>query len=355
MRIPISQEEISKHLIEIEKLGLKRGFDLSPAHIIITDENANILYANKAVEKNTGFSPKEVMGKNPADLWGGNMPQKFYEDMWYTIKTEKKPFVGEVQNKKKNGVSYWQELLITPILDEKNDVRFFVGIEPDITDKKRPEQFKEQFISAIGHQVRNPLVAIQWILYDLLAGSNLGETERAQLEKVYRENQTLTGLINDLLILSRVENFALQIETVHLDKELEESISAVRIKYPSVVITLENELQSAVINSVRSLALQIFLNIIYNAAEHTDKTQGQVTIKLQKTEQGILFSCHNNGKPIPEEIQPKIFTKVESTTGGAGLGLFIVKMISNYFGWKVWFDTGDQGTVFYVQIPYPTQ
>lgn len=66
MRVSISQQEISRRLEEINKFGLKKSFDLSPAHIIITDENANVLYANKAVENSTGFSQIETIGKNPA-------------------------------------------------------------------------------------------------------------------------------------------------------------------------------------------------------------------------------------------------------------------------------------------------
>ena len=100
MRTPISVEELTKRFKEL--LPLKEGFDLLNEHVVIADENANILYANRAVEKNTGFPLNEVIGKNPADLWGGNMPKEFYEKMWHTIKEEKKPFVGEVQNKRKH-------------------------------------------------------------------------------------------------------------------------------------------------------------------------------------------------------------------------------------------------------------
>jgi len=355
MRTLISQEEIARRLEEVSKLGLKKGFDLSPAHTIITDENGNILYANKAVEAHTSFSPEEIIGKNPGDFWGGNMPRSFYENMWHTIKIEKKPFAGEVQNKKKDGTLYWQELLITPILDEQGEIRFFIGIEPMISEKKKQDQFRDQFISTLGHQTRNPLITIKWILENLLANSELGETERQKLEKIYQENQTLTALVSDLLILSHVENLALSTETIHLDEEITKGIEAVKKKNPNVTLVFENELAPITINAVKSLALQVFLNIIYNAAEHADKEQGKVTVKLQKYEQGFLFSCHNNGEPIPEEMKSKIFTKVISTTGGAGLGLFIVKMICEYFGWKLWFDTGEGGTIFYVQISFPNQ
>ena len=115
MRFPLSPEKLEKYLQDIEPLRF--AFDLLTDHVIITDENANVLYANKAVEKNTGFAPEEIVGKNPADLWGGNMPKDFYEKMWRTIKIDKKPFTGEVENKRKDGSKYWQEIHVMPVLD----------------------------------------------------------------------------------------------------------------------------------------------------------------------------------------------------------------------------------------------
>lgn len=353
MRIPILAENIAKYLKQIE--SLKNGLDSSPVHIVITDENANVLYANKAVEHNTGFTQQEIVGKNPADLWGGKMPKKFYEDMWRTIKIEKKAFTGEMQNVKKDGTSYWQELLVTPVLDEYGEVKFFIGMEPNITEKKKREEFREQFISAVGHQVRNPLITIRWVLEKLLASTALGESERQDLERAYRENQTLTDLVKDLLILSHIENAALESETIRLDEELTGTVESVQKKNPNVSFSFQNEVGPAPLATVKSLALQVFLNIIHNAAEHANKEHGEVVIKLQKFSQGILFSCFNNGDPIPEEFQPRIFSKVSSTSGGEGLGLFIVKLICDYLTWKVTFRTNEDGTTFYVIISWPNQ
>jgi len=84
---------------------ISAAFEASQDHIIITDENANILYANKAVEENTGFSLSEVIGKNPSVLWGGHMPEEFYQRMWHIIKVDKKSFVDEIHNKTKGGAN----------------------------------------------------------------------------------------------------------------------------------------------------------------------------------------------------------------------------------------------------------
>lgn len=137
MRHPLDPKKLQTLREEIEPLTT--GFDLLPDHVIVTDEHANIIYANKAVELSSGFKHDALVGKTPGDLWGGNMPREFYERMWHTIKVEKRPFVDEVRNVRKDGTEYWQELRISPVLADDGEVRFFIGIEPVITDKKRLE------------------------------------------------------------------------------------------------------------------------------------------------------------------------------------------------------------------------
>src|SRR3989344_5241991 len=159
---------------DIEMLEkLKVAFDAVADHVVITDKDANILYANGAVEKMTGFPLEEVIGKNPADLWGGNMPQDIYEKMWHTIKTEKKPYVGEVQNKRKDGTFYWQEVHISPVLDDLGEAKFFIGIEPNITDRKEREKFSEEFVSILAHQLKNLLTTIRWALESVFGSGRL--------------------------------------------------------------------------------------------------------------------------------------------------------------------------------------
>ncbi len=140
----LNEESIAR--IEKELSPLPAAFDLIEDHVVITDPEGLIIYANKAVENNTGFTREELLGKNPGKMWGGNMPKEFYEQMWRTIKIEKKPFIGEVRNKKKDGTEYWQELRVFPVLDEKREIKVFIGIEPNITARKVAEgEQKDRF------------------------------------------------------------------------------------------------------------------------------------------------------------------------------------------------------------------
>ncbi len=138
IRKPLSPQKLSS--IKVRAAKKARGFDAFPEHVVITDSNAVIVYANKAAEESTKFSPEEILGKNPADLWGGNMPKEFYDKMWQTIKKSKKPFVGNVKNTRRDGSEQWQELYITPLLDAKKEVTYFMGVEYAIPAPVTPKK-----------------------------------------------------------------------------------------------------------------------------------------------------------------------------------------------------------------------
>lgn len=131
-----SEEKLKKKSEELEKF--RQAADTSFDHIVIADSNGKILYANHAAELLTGYSREEIVGNTPA-LWGRQMPNEFYETMWRTIKTEKNKYAGELTNKRKDGTKYLSSLRISPILDEREDISFFVGIERDITEERQSQ------------------------------------------------------------------------------------------------------------------------------------------------------------------------------------------------------------------------
>lgn len=114
-----SQSELSKF-----QMALDQSFD----HMIITDAEGKILYVNTAAEQLTGYSRKEMIGETPA-LWGRQMSADFYRDFWNTIRLRKQVFSGEITNKHKNGKRYRVSARVVPILNENQQVLYFVGIE----------------------------------------------------------------------------------------------------------------------------------------------------------------------------------------------------------------------------------
>lgn len=135
-RLYTIKEKLQLQRNELEKfqLAAEKGFD----HIVITDADGKILYANHAAELLTGYSKKEMVGQTPA-LWGKQMPQEFYDTFWRTIKIERSPYAGELTNRRKDGTKYLSSLRAMPILDERGAVKYFVGIERDITEERKSQ------------------------------------------------------------------------------------------------------------------------------------------------------------------------------------------------------------------------
>lgn len=130
-----AMEQLRHANIELKafRLAIQHAYN----HIIICDADARILFANKGVERMTGYSVNEVIGKTPA-VWGKQMPKAFYDEFWDTIKNKRQAFHGEVINKRKNGDLYRAVMTVSPILDGNETLVGFVGVEEDISHIKPP-------------------------------------------------------------------------------------------------------------------------------------------------------------------------------------------------------------------------
>lgn len=361
MRVPLSEERLLSYLEAVRTLTV--AFESVDDHVVITDPNGNIIFANEAAERNTGYSREQMLGNNPGDLWGGYMPKEFYERMWHRVKVEKLPFTGEVRNVRKDGTEYWQEVHISPVLWGNGDIKFYIGIEPNITKRKEKEKFREEFTSILAHQLKTPLTSYKWMLEWLSGEGNLTADQKEKMDLLYQENESLINLVSDLLTYARIGSISeLKKGKIDLAEEIEIIIKDVKVKHPYVVFSFTKE-GVFMCTSYKSLVSQVFANIIFNAAEYSSAKNGKVDIGLTAQEDGqFLFSCKDNGVGIPFEDQAHIFSKFFRASNahaakykGTGLGLFIVKLIADSIGWNVSFRSpaeNNEGTIFYVKIPY---
>jgi len=109
--------------------ALNRIFENMIEQVIITNNQGIILFINKAMEIATGYSLHEAIGRKPSELWGGQMSEEFYTDMWKKMLEKKESVKLKMTNKNKSGNLYEVELLVSPISDTTGDIVFFVGIE----------------------------------------------------------------------------------------------------------------------------------------------------------------------------------------------------------------------------------
>ena len=122
---------------EDELRRLSKAVEQSPAIVIITDLHGNIQYVNPKFTELTGYTPAEVLGRNPRILKSGETPVEEYRRLWRTIQTGE--WRGEFHNRKKNGELYWESASICPIRDASGRATHFIAVKEDITERKRME------------------------------------------------------------------------------------------------------------------------------------------------------------------------------------------------------------------------
>jgi len=118
---------------------LSRVVEQSPSIVVITDTKGDIEYVNPKFTEITGYSAKEVLGKNPCILKSGEQGLEFYKDLWATILAGDE-WRGEFVNKKKNGELYWEAAIMAPIRNAARQTTHFVKLAEDITQRVRAQQ-----------------------------------------------------------------------------------------------------------------------------------------------------------------------------------------------------------------------
>lgn len=364
-------EDVEEEKTKTESLAkdlekFKLAVDNASDHIVITDENGTCLYANKAVEKITGFKKKEVLGKKVGSKknWGGLMGEEFYDNFWRALKKDKTVFEGYVTNKRKNGEHYDALASISPILDNHGHVKFFVGIERDMTEEKNIDRAKSEFVSLASHQLRTPLSTINWYAEMLLSedAGRLSEEQREFTSEIYKGNQRMVDLVNSLLNVSRIElgTLAVDPKPTNLIDQAESVLNEIKPLLAKKKLKIIKNFGKNIpeINLDDKLMRIVWQNLLSNALKYTP-VKGQISITVSKDKTNAKIAVGDTGFGIPKEQQDKIFTKLfradnvkEKETDGTGLGLYIVKSVVEQFGGKIWFESEEgKGTTFFINIP----
>ena len=339
--------------------------DSASDHIVITDAEGVVLYANPAAARITGYSHDEILGKKAGgrELWGGMMPLAFYEEMWRTIKIERRVFSGEITNRRKNGDIYQALASISPIVDNGN-LLFFLGIERDISRDKEVDRAKTEFVSLASHQLRTPLTAISWYAEILLDGANtnLDPDQREQLDTILRSSHRMTELVDTLLNVSRLEmgTFTIDPATVDVTATVEDILQelTVTIRDKRLEIVENFGPEPVVMTADPKLLRMVLQNILSNAVKYT-QSGDNITVTIERQADEYLFSVSDTGFGIPKKDQPLIFNKLfradnakQQEVEGTGLGLYITKTIVEKAGGKIWFESEENvGTTFLITFP----
>ncbi len=388
----------TEHRYQEEELRkLYRAVEHSPSCIVITDPRACIEYVNPRFTQLTGYTPEEVLGKNPRLLKSTETPRTVYEDLWRTI-TAGKEWRGEFQNKKKNGESYWELASISPIFNEEGQIVHYVAVKEDITERRRMEsalreersllaqrveertsqlsaanaelsraaRLKDEFLASMSHELRTPLNAIIG-LSDVLQSqlySIINHQQREQLHMIKQSGQRLLTLINDLLELSRIEagKLSLLMTPCSIERLCQTSIASVyeEARAKDITISLSVEHDECPLHADERHVRQILVNLLTNAIKFTPNG-GAVGLDVHgsPTNEMVRFIVWDTGIGIASEDMPRLFKPfVQLDSGlarqypGTGLGLALVYRLTDKHGGSVALESNTRGSRFTIALPW---
>lgn len=343
---------------------LRSIFFSCPDAICITDLNGKIIDCNQACLAMSGLSTKkEIIGKSAFNWIVPRDRQKAKRNM---LKTLTQGFVKNLEYNllTKNGHEFPIELSASLVRDSSGKPFAFMAIIKDITERKKIDQAKTEFVSLASHQLRTPLTTINWYTELLLTG-DIGKVDGEQkkyLKEIHTSNQRLVKLVNSLLNVSRIDvgSFSIEPEPVNFTEIADSVLSDLLPKIKQKGLIIKNNYSKALpkISADPKLVQIILQNLLSNAVKYTS-VRGRINIAIKKEKSDVLIKVSDTGFGIPKNQQSKIFTKFfradnakEKDPDGTGLGLYITKSIIEKSGGKIWFESEEEkGTTFYVKIP----
>ncbi|MDO8486148.1 MAG: ATP-binding protein [Candidatus Staskawiczbacteria bacterium] len=342
-------------------------------------EGLVILFNRKAVAM-SGFSAKEVIGKHYDHV------VKFVREI---DNEPSEDFIAEAMKTGHKTIMADNTLLVRkngskiPVADSAEPIRYTHGVLigcvvvfRDITQEKKTDHAKSEFVSLVSHQLKTPGTIVGLYAEQLLKGSGgeLTTKQKEYVNEIRGANQRMTDIVNTLLNISRMEMGIFSVEPTPVDviTVFKNSIKDSHANLYKKHLTLKEEYhQSEHVLSIDTLLLNmVFSNLISNSIKYTS-SGGNISVKSSKVkkyekinsnivkEDSLLVSVSDNGLGIPTSEQDKIFTKFfrsdnarNEHTDGTGLGLYIVKLILDQIGGDVWFTSQEnKGTIFYFTVP----
>lgn len=254
------------------------------------------------------------------------------------------------------------EVYGAPIIGTNHEWKGIVLVFHDITELKKLEQMRKDFLANVSHELKTPITSIKGFSETLLDGAMENQQFCEHfLHIILKESERMQGLIEDLLDLSKIEQqgFKLNMGTVDMKELLGEIKMVLENKSQEKEISLQVDvLRHVPVIGDPSRLKQIFINLVNNAIVYTP-AGGTVSVALLEDEHNAYIKVSDTGIGISTEEIPRIFERFyrvdkarSRNTGGTGLGLSIVKhLVEAHHGTITVDSTVGEGTTFTVALP----
>ena len=335
---------------------LNAVFDTVVDGIVTFDEDGLIQRVNPAARRIFGHPDGELIGAAFGTLIAGQDPDATLADAAGALGTER-----EVVGRRHDGSTFPMVLAVSDF--ELLGRRMYSAVVRDVTERKRVDRIKAEFISTVSHELRTPLTSIRGALGLVIGrfGQALPDKARQMLEMADRNSERLTLLINDILDLEKIESGRMSFEFKPLDLvslllQVLEANHGFAARH-GVRLSCRVEVDRAMVWGDAHRLLQVFANLVSNAVKFTP-ADGVVELGLAATDKGFRATVRDHGPGIAHEFRSCIFQRFAQADssdsrerGGTGLGLSITKAIVERHGGQVGYQTElGVGTEFHFDL-----
>lgn len=337
----------------VEKL--RPFLDFSPDAVLVIEPEGNVVLTNAQTEALFGYPSEELVGQ-PVEVL---LPERFRSvharhRTAYLAKPRTRPMgVGlELFGLRKDGREFPVDISLHPL--ETEDGTLFVAAIRDVTERRRLEAFRDQFIASAAHELRTPLAAIGMAAQLLTEGDRMTEEDRESTwTALLRQCARATLLVSNLLDLSTLETgrFSLQLEEV----DLTEIVARVLSSAPRPEgVTVATRLDTTRVVTDPSRLEQVLTNLLSNAFRYGGR---QVRIEASSREGRARISVSDDGQGVAADLIPTMFEpftrgKTAGAVGGSGLGLAVCRRIVEVQGGEIWYETSQpHGARLVVELP----
>ena len=322
--------------------------------IVALDRDGEVVLWNAAAEQITGVPAAEALGRTPAQVLQRTLESETGEAM-----------PGQrLVSITRGGEEVWLSLSEAVMRDPLGVVAGRIFAFRDISADRMVEQVKSDFVAAVSHELRTPLTSIYGFAETLLRQDVLfGEDERRIfLGYIASESERLTGIVDQLLNVARLDAGDLHVEPQRIDvasvvsEVLETVEESGNVNGQRVEVDLPPEPLSA--EADREKLRQVFSILVENALKYSPDG-GKVTVGARRKNDAVEVRVVDEGAGIPIAEQERIFRKfyraegtVRDGGGGTGLGLFIAKELVTAMGGRIWVESAEgEGSSFAFELP----
>ena len=261
------------------------------------------------------------------------------------------------------GSARWLSATKAPIRGGHGEVIGLVEIAHDITERKRQQQLRDEFITTVSHQLRTPLTSLMAAVGCLAGGAtgSLPDTTVRMVKIAHDNCLRLARIVSDILDMERIEsgNMPYDQQPVEVRALVQLAIEASRgiAESHGVRVRLDEAAGHGVVLADPDRLTQVVTNLLSNAIKFSPRDT-EVLLAIENDDEVVRISVRDHGPGIPEDYRDRIFDKfvqVDATdqrqTNGTGLGLSIAKQIVTQLEGEIGFDAApDGGTIFKVDL-----